>query len=148
MNKEFTRIRTIADITISSILLFSGIILVALPTSVSVNIFGAFAFITGALLLTILKTGWQDIETKERYCKKCRYFPKNKKNEILNALENHIESMGISDEGKSDGLRMDIYYNKQNHKAFINLFEFVPYNYEPVLPTLEYTTDEIEKLLN
>lgn len=43
---------------------------------------------------------------------------------------------------------MDIYYSKQNHKAFIYLFEYIPYNYEPVCAALEYTTDEIEKLLD
>lgn len=146
MNKEFIKVRTITDITISSILLISGIILVALPTSVSVNIFGFFAFITGVLLLAILKTGWLDIETKERYCLKHRYFPKNRKNEILNALENNIDSIDISDED-NEGLRVDIYYNKQNHKAFIDLFEYVPYNYERIAPTVEYTIDKIKKLL-
>lgn len=99
MNKEFIKVRTITDITISSILLISGIILVALPTSVSVNLFGFFAFITGVLLLAILKTGWQDIETNERYCLKHRYFPKNRKSEILNALEDNIDSIDMSDEG-------------------------------------------------
>lgn len=148
MNKEFIKVRTITDITISSILLIFGIILVALPTSVSINILGAFVFITGILLLAILKTGWQDIKTKERYCKKYRYFPKNRKNEILDALEKHIESIDISDKGKNDGLRMDIYYNKQNHKAFIDFFEFVPYSYEPIFPTLECTTDKVKKLLD
>lgn len=146
MNKEFIKVRTITDITISSILLISGIILVALPTSVSVNIFGFFAFITGVLLLAILKTGWLDIETKERYCLKHRYFPKNRKNEILNALENNIDSIDISDED-NEGLRVDIYYNKQNHKVFIDLFEYVPYNYERIAPTVEYTIDKIKKLL-
>lgn len=146
MNKEFIKVRTITDITISSILLISGIILVALPTSVSVNIFGFFAFIIGVLLLAILKTGWLDIETKERYCLKHRYFPKNRKNEILNALENNIDSIDISDED-NEGLRVDIYYNKQNHKVFIDLFEYVPYNYERIAPTVEYTIDKIKKLL-
>lgn len=146
MNKEFIKVRTITDITISSILLISGIILVALPISVSVNIFGFFAFIIGVLLLAILKTGWLDIETKERYCLKHRYFPKNRKNEILNALENNIDSIDISDED-NEGLRVDIYYNKQNHKAFIDLFEYVPYNYERIAPTVEYTIDKIKKLL-
>ena len=147
MNKEFIKVRTITDITISSILLISGIILVALPTSVSVNIFGFFAFITSVLLLAILKTGWLDIETKERYCLKHRYFPKNRKNEILNALENNIDSIDISDED-NEGLRVDIYYNKQNHKVFIDLFEYVTYNYERIAPTVEYTIDKIKKILD
>lgn len=147
MNKEFLKVRTMTDITISSILLISGIILVSLPTSDSVNIFGFVAFISGILLLAILKTGRQDIETKERYCLKNRYFPKSRKSEILNAIENNIDNIDNSGEN-NDGLRMDIYYNKQNHKAFIDLFEYVPYNYERIAPTIECTTDKIKKLLD
>ena len=147
MNKEFIKVRTITDITISSVLLVSGIILVALPTSVSVTLLGAFMFITGAILLAILKNGWQDSETKTHYCKKERYFAQSSKTKILNALENHIENIDLSDEGKGEGVRMEIYYNKQSGKAFINLFEYIPYNYEPISPTFEYTTDKITKLI-
>ena len=148
MNKDFIRVRTIKDITISSALFISGIILVVLPISTSINIFGFFSLMTGGILLVFLKTGWQDAETKEPYCEKDRYFSIDNKLKILNALENHLENIDIFEDGKGEGLRMDIYYNKQNHKAFIYLFEYIPYNYEPVCAALEYTTDEIEKLLD
>lgn len=145
MNKEFVKVRTMTDKTISSLLLVSGILLVVLPTSASVNMMGYLALAVGALLMATLKTGWQDIETKERYCKKYLHFPKKDKAEILSALENHIEDIDMLDEGKGEGLRMEIYYNK--HKAFITLFEFVPYNYVPISPTIEYTADKVSNLL-
>lgn len=147
MNKEFIKVRTITDITISSILIISGIILVALPTSVSITLLGSFMLITGTVLLAILKNGRQDSETKAYYCKKERYFAQSSKAKILDALENHIENIDLSDEGKGEGIRMEIYYNRQSGKAFINLFEYIPYNYEPVSPTFEYTTDKITKLI-
>ena len=85
------------------------------------------------------------METKERYCKKFLHFPKKNKAEILSALENHIEDIDLLDEGKGEGLRMEIYYSK--HNAFITLFEFVPYNYEPISPTFEYAADKVRNLL-
>lgn len=147
MNKEFIRVRTLTDIVVSSILLISGIVLVVLPTSVSVIYFGFFVLITGAVLQITLKNGWQDKETQECYCKKEIFFSKNSKAKILNALEKHVENVDISDEDKGEGLRMDIYYNKHSRKAFIRLFEYVPYNYESIFPTVEYTIDEIKNLI-
>lgn len=146
MNKEFAKVRTMTDKMISSLVLISGILLIVLPTAASVKTMGCFVIAVGILLLVILKTGWQDTETKERYGKKNLHFPKKDKAEILSALENHIDDIDMLDEGKGEGLRMDIYYNK--HKAFINLSEFVPYNYEPISPTFEYPADRVRSLLN
>lgn len=147
MNKKFIKVRTITDIAIAFILLITGIILVLLPTPVSVNIFGFFMLVIGIILLAILKTGWQDPETKERYTKKEIFFHQSTKIQIINSLEKHMELMDNLDNGKGEGLKMEIYYNKQNRKAFINLFEYVPYSYEPISPTFEYTIDKIVKLI-
>ncbi|MBO5182653.1 MAG: hypothetical protein J6B92_12350 [Paraprevotella sp.] len=147
MNKEFIRVRTLTDIVVSSILLISGSVLVVLPTSVSVVYFGFFLLITGTVLLVTLKNGWQDKKTQECYCKKEVLFSKNSKAKILNALEKHVENVDISDEDKGEGLKMDIYYNKQSRRAFIALFEYVPYSYESISPTFEYTIDEIKKII-
>lgn len=148
MNKEFISVRTKTDIAISSTLIIFGVVLAALPTSLPVNILGYSTLITGVILLAILKTGWQDSQTKERYCKKEKYFHQNSKARVLNALENHMEGIDLSDESQGEGLRMEIYYNKQNYKAFISLSEYIPYNYEPISPTYEYTIDEIAKLID
>ena len=145
MNKEFTRVRTKTDIAVSSALIVSGIVFIALPESSSLNITGFFALAAGAFLLAILKTGWQDSETKEHYCKKDMYFPLNDKVRIMNALEGGIESIDMSGEGKGEGLKMEVYYNKR--KAFVSLLEYIPYKYEPASPTYEYTTDRIKRLI-
>lgn len=146
MNKEFMKVRTTTDKAISSLLVVSGILLIVLPTAASVKTIGCFVVAVGALLWAILKTGWQDMETKERYCKKYLHFPKKDRAEILSALENHVEDIDMLDEGKGEGLRMEIYYNE--HNAFITLSEFVPYNYEPISPAFEYTADKVRNLLS
>lgn len=144
MNKEFIKVRTATDIAISFSLLALGILLIVLPAPASARFCGFLLLIVCAALLAILKTGWQDPKTKERYCKKEIFFPRGCKAEVLDALENHTD---ISGEAKGEGLMMEIYYSKQSRKAFIRLFEYVPYRYEPVSPTFEYTIDEVTKLL-
>ena len=42
---------------------------------------------------------------------------------------------------------MDVYFSKKNNKAFIQLFEYIPYRYEPASETFGFTTDEISKLI-
>lgn len=144
MNKEFIKVRTATDIAISFSLLALGILLIVLPAPASARFCGFLLLIVCAALLAILKTGWQDPKTKERYCKKEIFFPRGCKAEVLDALENHTD---ISGEAKGEGLMMEIYYSKQSRKAFISLFEYVPYSYKPVSPTFEYTIDEVTKLL-
>lgn len=144
MNKEFIKVRTAMDIAISASLFVLGILLVVLPTPASARFCGFLLLVAGAALPAILKTGWQDPKTKERYGKKEIFFPRGCKAEVLDALENHTD---ISGEAKGEGLMMEIYYSKQSRKAFIRLFEYVPYRYEPVSPTFEYAIDEVAKLL-
>lgn len=147
MNKEIIKVRTVADVAISSALLVLGIVLVALPTAVSVSILGFFTLVVGALLLAVLKSGWQDAKTKERYCKKEVFFHQGSKDKILHALEHRTGNIELSEDDRGEGMRMEIYYSKQSRKAFVTLFEYVPYSYEPVSPTVEYTVDEIAKLV-
>ena len=61
MNKEFVRVRSTRDILISSVMTVLGIVLIAIPSSVSVNIFGTVLAVPGILMLLFLKTGYKDV---------------------------------------------------------------------------------------
>lgn len=147
MNKEFIKVRTVKDIIIASILIVLGLVLLILPTPLSVNIVGSLLLVLGLVLLVMQKTGWQDSETKELYYKRQRFFCGNSKAKIIDALEHNPESIDLSDEGKGEGLLMDIYYGKRSGKAFVRLFEYIPYKYEPVSSFFEYPIDKIKKLI-
>ena len=67
MEKEFSRVHSATDITVSVILLAAGCVLVAMPTSVPVNILGFFLILTGLVLALVLRTGYNDKETGERF---------------------------------------------------------------------------------
>ena len=60
MEKNFIRVRSTKDITISAILTLVGCILVALPTATSVNILGFFMIFAGLILFLMMKKQEQD----------------------------------------------------------------------------------------
>ena len=148
MEKTFTRIRSTKDIAISSTLSIAGITLVALPTSVSVNLIGFFMIFAGIIMLLFSKTGYKDTETGIRYCRTERFFPQSMRSDIESQLESHKKGTGIliSEEGKGNGLRLDIYKNKKSGNAYVQLFEYVPYKYVPCTKVYEYDIDTITAL--
>lgn len=147
MNKEFTRVRSVKDIIISSVLLIGGAVLVALPTATSINIIGFFMIFAGIILSLVLKTGYKDNETGVRYCKTERFFAQSMRQDILDAIATKPESTNLSEEDKGNGIRLDIYHSKESNKAYIQLFEYIPYKYEPCSRIYEYELKNVNKIL-
>ena len=87
MEKTFIRVRSIRDIVIFISLIVIGSVLVALPTGAGVNIAGFFMIFAGLILSLILKSGYKDEETGERYSKQEHYFQQAMNAPISAALE-------------------------------------------------------------
>lgn len=147
MEKEFSRVRSAKDITITATLIITGCILVALPTSESINITGFFLIFTGLILAFVLRTGYKDNETGERYSKVEKFFAQSLKGEITNALETSLKKLNLSEEDKGNGIRLDIYYSRKTGKSYSQLFEYIPYKYEPCTGQYELETAEIESVI-
>lgn len=147
MNKEFIRVRSVKDIILSTILAASGCILICLPTSTSINILGFFLIITGILMFFIMKTAYKDTETGARYNKKERFFSQEQREQILKAISSKPDSANISEEDKGNSIRLDIYHSSSTGKAYIQLFEYVPYKYEPCSAIYEHELKNTEKLI-
>ncbi len=144
MEKNFIRIRSIKDIVISSVLTVTGCVLIALPTATSINVLGFFLIFTGILLFFLLKTAYKDKESGVKYCKIERFFAQGQRSEILDKLASNPSAIDITEEDKGNSIRLDIFYN--NEKAYIQLFEYVPYKYEPCSKQYEHASSEINKL--
>ena len=130
MEKTFERVRSIKDIVTFVSLVVLGSILIALPTSASINITGFFLIFAGLILALVLKTGYKD-ENGGKYQKKERFFQQAMNAEICAALASKPDSVDLSEEDKGNAIRLDIYSCKSSGKAYIQLFEYVPYRYEP-----------------
>ena len=147
MEKTFTRVHSIKDIVIFISLLVLGGILVAVPTSDAVNITGFFLVFAGAILALVLKTGYKDVETNVKYIKKERYFQQAMHATIADAIASKPDSIDLSQENKGNAIKLDIYFSKATGKAYIQLFEYVPYTYQPCSKMYEYEISKVGKLI-
>ena len=147
MEKTFVRVHSIKDIVVFVSLLALGGILVAIPAGDAVNITGFFLLFAGAILALVLKTGYKDVETNEKYIKKERYFQQAMHAAIADAIASKPDSIDLSQENKGNAIKLDIYYSKATGKAYIQLFEYVPYTYQPCSKMYEYEISKVGKLI-
>ena len=147
MEKTFIRVRSIKDIVIFSSLALVGIIFTALPIGEAASIAGFFIIITAAILSFVLKSAYKDVETNEKYLKKERYFQQTMLAAISSAIASKPDTVDLSEENKGNGLRLDIYYSKKSGKAYLQLFEYVPYSYQPSSKIFRFELSEVSKLI-
>ena len=147
MEKTFVRVHSIKDIVIFVSLLVLGGILVAIPTSDAVNITGFFLVFAGAILALVLKTGYKDVDTNAKYHKKERYFQQTEHAAITAAIASKPDSVDLSEENKGNAIKLDVYFSKATGKAYVQLFEYVPYTYQPCSKMYEYDLSKVGKLI-
>ena len=146
MEKTFIRVRSIKDIIISVSIAIVGITLTALPIGEAAHIAGFFILFAAGILAFVLKSAYQDADTNEKYHKKERYFQHAIQAEISAAIASTPDSVDLSEEDKGNALRLDIYYSKSSGKAYLQLFEYVPYTYQPCTKMYEYELSKTSKL--
>lgn len=144
MENKFTRVRSIKDIVISSILTITGTVLVIIPSSDPLNILGFFTIVTGVLLAFILKTAYRHTESGEKLQKKEFYYSNDMREKLKSALTSPMD-FRHTQESQGSTLRMDVYYNKT--KAYMQLLEYIPYRYEPCSAVHEHNFDKVSNLI-
>lgn len=147
MEKTFVRVRSVKDIVLFASLIIIGSVLVALPTGAGVNIAGFFMIFAGLIIALVMKTGYKDAETGTRYRKTEHYFQQAMNSVISSALESKPQSIDLSQADKGNAVKLDIYYSNNSGKAYLQLFEYVPYTYEPCSRMFEYQVAEVENLI-
>ena len=147
MEKTFIRVRSVKDIVIFSSLIILGSILVALPTGAGINISGFFMIFAGIILALVLRTGYRDTDSGEKFQMKEYYFQQTMNNAISDALKSKPETIDLNEADKGNALKLDLYYSKASGKAYMQLYEYVPYRYEPCSHMYEYDITEVQKLI-
>ena len=145
--KNFRRTRSARDLCVSLSLLIVGSVLIALPTTISINILGFFMIFAGILLTIFMKTGYKDNETGLRYNKEEIFFDKSHLSRLAQRIPAKICVSDIKDKDHGNGIRLDIYYNKSVGKSYVQLFKYVPYKYEPYTEMYEYTYDNVSEIV-
>lgn len=147
MEKNFVRVRSAKDIIISLTLVIGGCLLVTLPDSDSLNILGFFTVFAGIILGFILKSEYKDPETGIRYRKVEKFFESCHKDALSGMAAGKTSKFDMCEEDKGNGLRLDIYHSKKAGKAYIQLYEYVPYKYEPCTSQHEHDIISVMQLI-
>lgn len=148
MGKNFIRVRSIKDIVVFTTLILVGILLTTLPDAVGANLGGYMLIALGLLLAIVLKTSYRDVATQEIYSKKEFSFLGEMKEPILSALaSSNPEAIALSEDGKGQVLKLHLYYSRKTGKAYLQLFEYIPHEYEPCSAQCEFNIGSVAKLL-
>lgn len=147
MEKEFVRVRSVKDIIIFLSLSILGSVLIMLPTGTAVNITGFFLIFAGIILALVLKTAYKDLDTGIKYQKKERFFQQAMNAAISSAIASKPDSVDLGEEDKGNAVRLDVYFSKSAGKAYLQLFEYVPYKYEPCSKIYEYEIEKVQNLI-
>lgn len=147
MKKKFIRVRSIKDIIISTSLTIIGLTLIIVPENTGCHLGGVTLIAIGIILLCLLKSNYKDIETRDIFLKKEFFFAGDMKASILSALSKNPISIDLSAEGKGQVLMLKVYYSEMSCKAYLQLFEYIPHQYEPCSEEYEYDIEKITNLL-
>lgn len=149
MEKKFIRVRSTKDVVLSSLITIAGVVLFILDFSIGIRILGFFMILIGLLLFFTLKSSYKDEDTGIKYHKKERYFEGCRRDELSSAIsrKNSKCKVDLSKENKGNTLRLDIYYNKQAGKAYMQIFEYIPYRYEPYTNLYEHEVANVTELI-
>ena len=135
------------DVVISTSTVVLGCILAIVPLGAGVAIGGYMLIILGFLLALMMKSEYREELSGEKYQKQEYFFPKEEKNQLLSALASAPGKIDLGQKGKGQVLRLDIYYSKALGKCYIQLFEYVPYQYVPCSQLVGCELAKISNLL-
>ena len=79
--------------------------------------------------------------------KKERFFSQDKRESLINAITANPEKVDLTGEDQGNALRIDIYHSDKEGKAYVQLFEYVPYKYEPCSRMHELELDKAHRLI-
>ena len=147
MKKNFIRVRQLKDIVIFFLLIIIGCLMTSVTEIIGVNVVGFVIIISGFVYAFVLRDVYKDVDTGEKYLRKELLFKQEMKYAILSVIGSAPETIKISEEGKGQVVRLEIYYGKTSGKAYLQLFEYVPHQYEPCSDIYEYETNRIKKLI-
>ena len=75
------------------------------------------------------------------------FFEPKHKAELAMAIKQNPANIDLSNEGKGLSLRLDLYYSRVSQRAFLQLFEYVPYEYIAVSEIAECDRYEVKHII-
>ena len=147
MENQFCRVRSAQDIIISVSLIVAGFVLMFLPYGTGMNLGGFFLVLIGALFIVLFKSHYKELETGDVYEKKEFYFNLEHLDVLSKSVLSNPNSIDLSVEGQGKTVRLTMYYSTNADNAYLRLYEYIPYLYEPVTEVLRYNIKEVSNLI-
>ena len=147
MERNFVKSRSVKDVVISTSIIVLGCILAIVPLGAGAAIGGYMLIILGFLIVLLMKSEYREESSGEKYLKKEFFFPKEEKGELMQAILSAPGKIDLSQQGKGQVLRLDLYYSTALDKCYIQLFEYVPYQYTPCSQLVVLELAKISNLL-
>lgn len=143
MEYSLKRVHTGKDLAISSTILLAGIGLFFVNKGLGICI-----GICGVLMCLFYKGGYKKdgrgillSKKSEDICKECR-------SSILEFLEGKNAKPELKQGNNGGSIRLEIYFNKTEKIAYVQIYDFCNYNYEPATGIIELDGDRAEKLIS
>ena len=76
-----------------------------------------------------------------------KYFPSEKKDDIINALSSNPQKFNWSEKDDSEGIMVDIYYNLKVNKVYVHCLKYIPYEYCSCSDWYELDADKCGNML-
>lgn len=124
MNNNFDKVHTVKDLIISILMIGAGIGLCFLNRGLGITI-----FIAGVLCLIFLKSGFRDPKTTVVLSKSCAEADKKCRQSIIDFISGLVDEPEIVRTGTGAVVRIEIYHNLEEGVAYVQLYDFVDYNY-------------------
>lgn len=138
MEKNFIKVRSVKDIVIFTSIIVLGCVLAIAPFGAGAAIAGYMLVILGFLMCLMMKSEYKEASSGERFAKKELFFPREEKQQLMPAVTSSPYSMSLAQEGKGQAIRLDVFYSKKLGKFYIQMFEYIPYQYEKCTGIVEY----------
>lgn len=147
MKQQFIKVHSFKDIAIFLSITLIGIILALLPYGMGLNIAGCILIICGIALGFILKSAYREINNPGIYHKKEFFFEPKHKDDLLRNIQSNPSKINLSEEGNGLSVRLDLYYSSTSSSAFLQLFEYVPYEYVAVSEVVECDKERVKQII-
>ena len=147
MEKRFVRVRSIKDVIVFSSLIIVGIILVLFPDIEAAYLGGWTLILIGIVVGFVMKSAYKDIETGEVFFKRELLFSADMKQPILSALSHAPHTIECAKAGNGQNLMLRIYYSEKSQKTYLQLFEYVPHQWEPCSDMCVSELCSVERLI-
>lgn len=147
MEKRFVRVRSIKDVVIFLSLIIIGVFLVLFPDVEAAYLGGWTLILIGVVTGLMMKSAYKDVETGEVFLKRELLYSADMKQKILSAMSHAPQIIEITKSGNGQNLMLRIYYSKKSQKCYLQLFEYVPHQWESCSDVCSCELCSVERLI-